>query len=90
MEASGRMLEVILLLGHWLHYRQSCPLEPDRLPEVIARTKDEDKLSNAIYAEAEALTEEELNYLIADIDQMKQFIISARDIAYPEEVEECR
>jgi hypothetical protein len=90
MEASGRMLEVILLLGHWLHSRQSVPLQHDRLPEVIARMKDEEKLSNAIYKEAAALTEEELDNLIVDLDQMKLFIISARDIAYPEEVEECR
>lgn len=92
MGASGRVLEVILLLGHYLHNRQSGPLQydPARLPEMMAKMQDEEKLSNAIRVEAAELTEQELNNLICDLDQMKQYIIDARARAYPEEVEECR
>jgi hypothetical protein len=92
MEASREMLEVVLLLGHWLHSRQSGqdPHDPDSLVGAIARMRDEEKLSEAIYVAAKTLTESELNNLIADLDQLKHYFMDARSHIYSQEVEQWK
>ena len=72
MATSGNLSEVILLLGEWLQSHQAHQDTND--PTFIETHIHEAQIADQIRLKSQTLSPTEVRYLLADLEQMKQFI----------------